>query len=152
MLDEFCYIGIPFRYNNKFSFYKNIDQGRKALFAFYSQCKYLSVNCKTMLDLSETYRKYYMLFVWGFCKGNQVEKLHLDVCIQLLCVKKSTCNVMVYLELGRISVEYVYICLFCMIKYWFRLLSTRNSILKEAYTVLLSLTEANVYNVNWVSF
>ena len=54
------------------------------------------------------------------------------------------CNVMVYLEL-RIPVEYIR--LFRMIKYMFTLLSTRNSILKKAYTVLFNLTEANVYNV-----
>ena len=59
-----------------------------------------------------------------------MDKLHLGFCKQLLCVKKSTCNVMVYFELGRILVECIR--LLRMIKYWFRLLSTRNGILKEA--------------------
>ena len=57
---------------------------------------------------------------------------------------------MVYFELGRIPIEYIR--LFRMIKYWFRLPSARNSIRMEAYTVLFNLTEANGYNVNWVSF
>ena len=45
-----------------------------------------------------------------------------------------------------------YIRLFRMIKYWFRLLSTRNSILKEVCTVSFSLTETNVYNVDCLVF
>ena len=52
--DEFCNLGIPVIYNNKFSFLLK-HLALKALFVLYSKCKHLSVNCKTMLDLFDTY-------------------------------------------------------------------------------------------------
>ena len=128
-------------------------KGRKALFAMYSKCKPLSLNCKTMLDHFDTYITsilFYSCQVWRFSKGNEMKKLHLEFCKRLLCVKKSTCYVMVYFELGRIPIEHI--CIYRMIKYRFKLLSTRNSILKEAYTVAFNLAETNSFQVNWISF
>ena len=58
--------------------------------------------------------------LWGFNKGTEVESLHFEFCRRLLGVKKSTCNIMVYFEFGRIPLEYM--CPFCIIKYWFKLL------------------------------
>ena len=80
---------------------------------------------------------YYSCKVWGFNKGTEVEKLHK----RLLGVKQSTCNIMVYSELGRIPLEYMH--LFRIIKYWFKLHTTTNCILKEAYNVLLDLSDGN---------
>ena len=43
--------------------------------------------------------------------------------------------------------------LFRIIKYWFKLLTTTNCILKESYNVLLDLSDGNtVHNYNWVTF
>jgi len=40
--------------------------------------------------------------VWGIRKCTEIEKVHfIDFRKRLLCVKKSTCNVMIYYELGR---------------------------------------------------
>ena len=86
-----------------------------------------------------------------FNKGTEVEKLHLELCKRVQGVKKSTCNIMVYFELGRIPLEYMR--LFRIIKYWFKLLTTTNCILKEAYNVLLDLSDSStVHNYNWVTF
>ena len=94
------------------------DQGCKSLFALYAKCKSLSVNCKTMSGLFDIYVSsilYYSCEVWGLNKGTEVEKLHLEFCKRLLGVKKSTCNIVVYFELGRIPLEYMR--LFHIIKY-----------------------------------
>ena len=75
--DVFCYLGIPFRDNKKFSFLqKHLADPNKVWFALYSKCKHLSVNCKTMLDFFYTSILCYSCEVCGFCKGNDVEKLH----------------------------------------------------------------------------
>ena len=43
--------------------------------------------------------------------------------------------------------------LFRSIKYWFQLLTTTNCILKEAYNILLDLSDGNTFhNYNWVTF
>ena len=58
---------------------------------------------------------------------------------------------MVYFELGRIPLEYMR--LFRSIKYWFQLLTTTNCILKEAYNILVDLSDGNTFhNYNWVTF
>ena len=73
----------------------------------------------------------------GFNKGTEVEKLHK--------------RLLVYSELGRMPLEYMR--LFRIIKYWFKLHATTNCILKEAYNVLLDLSDGNtVHNYNWVTF
>ena len=71
-----------------------------------------------------------------------MERLHLELFKRLLGVKKSTCNIMAYFELGRIPLEYMR--LFRIIKYWFKLLTTTNCILKEAYNVLLDLSKGKI--------
>ena len=49
-----------------------------------------------------------------------------------MCVKKSTCNIMVYCELGRLPLNATR-----TINYWSKLLSTDNCILKQCYKQLL---------------
>jgi len=73
--------------------------------------------------------------VWGYHKGDNIEKVHLDFCKRLLCVKKSTCNIMIYAELGRHPLRYIRI--YNMIKYRCKLLSTNNCILSHVICVML---------------
>ena len=107
-----------------------------------------------MLGLFDTYVSsilYYSCEVWGFNQGTEVEKLHLEFCKMLLGVKKYTCNIMVYFELGGTPLEYMR--LFRIIKDRFKWLTTTNCILKEAYTLLLDFSDGNtVHNFNWVTF
>ena len=39
--------------------------------------------------------------VWGFCKANQIERVHMQFCKRLLGVKKSTQNNFIYGELFK---------------------------------------------------
>ena len=59
--------------------------------------------------------------IWGLHHGGCLDKVHLDFCKRLLVVKKSSCNVMIYAELGRLPIQAIrkYIT-----KYWAKLLST----------------------------
>ena len=43
--------------------------------------------------------------IWGLHHGDCLEKVHLDFCKRLLGVKKSSCNVMIYAELGRLPLQ-----------------------------------------------
>ena len=69
--------------------------------------------------------------IWGFQKAHNIEKVHLDFCKSLLSFKQCTTNVMVYYELGRYPL--IYQRVFNIIKYWFKILLSKNCILKNCY-------------------
>jgi hypothetical protein len=151
IVDSFTYLGIVFNYNNKFTVAEKqiSDQGRKAAFALYSNIRSLCLNPETLLSVFDTYIGSVVCYasaVWGFHKGDNIERLHLDFCKRLLGVKKSTCNAMVYAELGRYPLKYVR--MYNIIKYWCKLLVTDNCILRGCYEYLYD--EVETRNVqNW---
>jgi hypothetical protein len=74
------------------------------MFALKRNSKSLRLNVETMLSLFECYIGSVLNYgteVWGCHKGDNIERVHLDYCNTMLGVKRTTCNVMVYTELGR---------------------------------------------------
>ena len=140
-------------HNNKFSrSVKHVaDQGRKALFSLRSKCKNMNLNFKTILHLFDTYIGSVLMYgceIWGTNKCLDIEKIHIDFCKHLLSVRKSTCNAMVYFELGRLPLSCNFT--FRILKFWFKLLNTDNCILNTAYVALKE--RADNQKHNWVSF
>jgi exonuclease III len=149
IVDSFNYLGMLFNFNNKFRVAEShiADQGRKAMFALKRNSKSLSLNVETMLSLFDCYIGSVLNYgaeIWGFHKGTNIERVHLDYCKTLLGVKKTTCNVMVYTELGRYPLRYIRI--YRMIKYWCKLLNTNNCILRACYDTLYADAQRNVKN------
>ena len=64
-----------------------------------------------------------------------IEKVQLDFCKRVLGVKKSTCNVMIYSELGRLPLHVIR--KFKVLKYLVKILSTDNCILQQCYQEML---------------
>ncbi|XP_021348592.1 uncharacterized protein LOC110447309 isoform X2 [Mizuhopecten yessoensis] len=154
VVEQFTYLGIDFKWNNKFNIVQKqlSGQGRKSVFALYTKCKNMNLNCHTLIKLFDTYVTSILCYaseVWGSCKGIDIEKVHLEFCKRILCVKKSTCNVMIYFELGRFPI--VHTRHYNLIKYWFKLLNTKNCVLKTAYDELMYMPKRNTV-FNWVTF
>ncbi|XP_069129308.1 uncharacterized protein [Argopecten irradians] len=144
VVDEFCYLGVLLQFNNKFkTTIKHIaSQARKAVFALRAKCNQVNFNIKTLLHLFDTYIVsilHYACETWAGFKADEVEKVHIEFCKNILCVKKSTCNAMVYYELGRFPLVNQQI--FKAFKYWFKLLNSNNCILKEIYQFFFKETE-----------
>ena len=79
------------------------------------------------------------------------ERIHLNYCKNILNVKSSTSNVMVYYELGRTPLIYHRKCR--MFKYWFKLLNTSNCILQNCHRYLYDeLERCPNNNSNWLYF
>lgn len=134
LVDEFCYLGVLLNYNGKFS--KAVqhvsEQGRKAMFALNSKVNSLYLNITTHIKLFDTYIHVssilcYGAEIWGHHKAPKIEKVHLDFCKNLLGVKQCTTNAMVYFELGRFP--FIYQRLYCIVKFWFKILSSKNCII-----------------------
>jgi hypothetical protein len=72
---------------------------------------------------------------WGFHKGPDVEKVHLNFCKNIFGVNKRTDKNMIYSELGRFP---LYIKRKLRIfKYWLKIKNTNNCILKECYNYMV---------------
>ena len=110
------------------------DQGRKAVFSLKSKVSSLNLNIVTQLNLFDTYISNILCYgseIWGFHKASNIEKVQLDYCKKLLGGKQCTTNVMIYFELGRYPL--IYNRMYRILKYWFKLLSTNNCILRACY-------------------
>ena len=110
------------------------------------------LNTETLLSLFDTYIGSILNYgceVWGFNKANSHEIIHIQFCKRILGVKKSTTNMMVYSELGRLP---LYISSnIRIVKYWTKLLNTDNCILKECYATLYDECLKPPRAINWVS-
>ena len=72
---------------------------------------------------------------YNFIQGNAIERIHLQLCINVLRVKRTTQHECVYGELGRVN----YQCrrYFNIIKYWVKLLHTNDTkFYKKVYLML----------------
>ena len=88
--------------------------------------------------------------IWGFQKGDVIERLHMKFCKTILGVKKSTQNDFIYGELGRRTM----LCnrQICIIKYWFKILSSNeNKYVRKVYKMMLNDININPNKVNWAS-
>ena len=106
IVDSFNYLGLCFYYNGRYTQAEKqlSSQARKALFALYKNVKNMYLNVETSLLLFDMYIGSILQYaseIWGLHHGDCLEKVHLDFCKRLLGVKKSSCNVMIYAELGR---------------------------------------------------
>ena len=86
--------------------------------------------------------------IWGSHKGEDIEKIHLNVVKRTLKVRRSTVNSMIYFELGRVP---MYVESYCkMIKYWCIILKTENIVLKTCYETMFESSERKFnQKYNW---
>jgi len=88
--------------------------------------------------------------VWGFVKGDAIERVHLQFCKRLLGVKKTTQNDFIYGELGRVS--YQTLKDYNIIKFWINILNTENNkFIRKTYDTLRLDMERYPQKQNWCS-
>lgn len=89
---------------------------------------------ETQINVFDTYVKSVLCYgaeIWGFHKGPDVERVHINFCKRILGVRKNTCNSAVYYELGRIPLD-IYRKR-RILKYWLKLRKSNNCILSACY-------------------
>ena len=88
--------------------------------------------------------------IWGFYPTKAIEQVHKDFCKNILKVKRSTMNEIMYGELGRIALivqRYIRI-----VKYWLKCFNIKHTRLtKVLYNVQFNALTNNHTIVNWVS-
>ena len=111
-VDQFCYLGIVFKYNNTFqeSIKLNVDKARKALFKLKSFATKVNLSTQVMLHLFDHAILPILLYgceIWGYENIEQIEVFHRNFLRQLLMVDRSTPIPMVYGELGRFEIKFI---------------------------------------------
>ena len=89
-------------------------------------------------------------YVWGFSKGKDIERVHLQFCKKLLAVKQCTQNDFIYGETGRMPLQLRRY--FHIIKYWFKVISSANhKYIKATYDMQLRDLNYLPHKSNWAS-
>jgi hypothetical protein len=125
IVSEFSYLGIIFSSGGSFS--KTHDalagQALKALFKLKSYLyKFTNVSVSHKLDLFDKLILPILLYgseVSGFSNAEQLEKIHLKFCKQLLGVRQQTPNSFIYGELGRMPIKQHRII--SAVRYWLKI-------------------------------
>ena len=156
IVSSFSYLGIVFTPGGSFSKAQKTlsGQAQKAIFKLNSCLNdFVNVTPKHILELFDKLISPILNYgaeIWGFCKANQIERVHMQFCKRLLGVKISTQNNFIYGELGRLNYQtqrYLII-----IKYWLKIVnSEEHKLIRKVYNVLLHDIERNDRIINWVS-
>ena len=103
--DSCKYLGIIFNYNGKFRLAKqdHLLRGKRAMFAIIAKTRKLHLPIDVQLELFDVVVTSVVLYgseILCYERCEILQKLYLQFCKIILCLKISTCNVMVYGELG----------------------------------------------------
>ena len=148
-VDCFNYLGTVFNYTGSFNLNNEYITGKalKALNVLMVNCKKFPLKPKLLCQLFGSILSY-ASEVWGFTKAKDIERIHLKFCKRILNVPRNACTAAVYGELGRYP---LYINWYCrVIKYWCKLQSTDNIILKNVYRLCKEDYDKG-NNKNWVA-
>ena len=156
IVSKFNYLGVVFTTGGSFSDAQRTLAGQslKAIFKMNKYLyKYTDITVKHRLDLFDKLISPILNYgseVWGFVKGDAIERIHMQLCKSLLGVKRSTQNDFIYGELGRLNCQTSRY--FNIIKYWVKILHTNsNKFNKKVYLTLLSDCERYPNKKSWCS-
>lgn len=157
IVNKFSYLGVVFSSGGSFTECQSklAGQAQKAIFKLNNYLyKFTNITPRHRLELFDklvTPILNYSCEVWGFCKADKIERVHMHFCKQLLGVKFSTQNDFIYGELGRVS--YYIRRLFSIIKYWFKIINADNRrYIKHVYKLMLEDLDQNPNIKNWACF
>jgi hypothetical protein len=155
IIDSYCYLGMLLNYNGNFctARKKITEQTHKALFAVYRKIRNISIPVDLQLKLFDSLVIPILLYaseVWGFENKESIEKVHLQLCKNILKVRSTTPNYMVYGELGRYPME-------VMVKrkivlFWNNLLCEGNKLSSILYKLMFKLHDQNPSHFKWISY
>ena len=87
--------------------------------------------------------------IWGFHRADDIEKIHIKFLKQLLGVRRQTCNIAIYGELGRVPL--IVLRKIRILKYWKKIISSQESLLYKVYVLQANELNSGFINENsWV--
>ena len=154
---NFTYLGVVFTSGGSFTdtFEMLAGQARKAIVRLNKYLyKFTQITPKHYLDLFDKLIKPILQYgseVWGFSNAPILERVQLQVCKNILGVKRSTQNDFVYGELGRVDLKTLRFV--AVIKFWFKILTCENTkYITSVCKMMLHDIELHPNKSNWASF
>ena len=123
-----------------------MNEARRSLFAMYKRIKNQSISIELQLRLFDSIVEPILLYgseVWGFENTIYIEWIHIQFCKNILHLRKSTPNYMVYGELGLFPLS-INIKM-RMVGFWNRLVSNEHKFSSHLYRLMLSLHNSGVH-------
>ena len=154
IVDNFSYLGIIFNYNGKFTLAKRklCDQAQKALFALYGKIRNICIPVDLQLKLFESLIEPILLYaceIWGFENSEIIEKIQLRFLKNILSVRSSTPNYMVYGETGKSPLDIKVKTR--MLNFWSKILSNPDKLSGKLYQLSLELHDTGVCSSGWIT-
>ena len=156
IVKHFQFLGVVFSTGGSFTEAQSTlsGQAQKAIYKLYKYLyNYVNVPVTHYLELFDkliTPILCYGCEVWGFCRADKIEKIHLQFCKRLLKVKTSTQNDTIYGELGRFPLQLIRYKR--IIKYWLKILSIPDTkYVKCAYYHMKQHAEIFPRKTNWAT-
>ena len=133
---NFIYLGANVSCNGKFSQAQKClsEQASKALDALSNVFNDNVLLVQDKLKLFDSIILLILMYdseIWGFCRSDDIEKVHLQFLKQILGALKQTSNVAVYGELGRFPL--FVLRKIRILKYWFKILNAPDTLLYKVY-------------------
>ena len=142
IVSKYTYLGIVFTTGSSFNTAQSTlsGQAQKAIFILNKYLtKFSNLVPSHILDLFDKLISPIFCYgseVWGFSKGKDIERVHLQFCKKLLAVKQCTQNDFIYGETGRMPLQLRRY--FHIIKYGFKVISSANhKYIKATYDMQL---------------
>ena len=154
IVDKFSYLGIIFNYNGKFTLAKKklSEQAQKALFALYGKIRNICIPIDLQLKLFESLVEPILLYaceIWGFENSPILEKIHLRFLKNILSIRSTTPNYMVYGETGRTPLDIKVKTR--MLNFWSKILCNPDKLSGKLYQLFLQLHSTGLCNSGWIT-
>ena len=128
-----------------------MNEARCSLFSIYKRIRNQPIPIDLHLKLFDSIVEPILLYgseVWGFENTIDIEWIHLQVCKNILHLRKGKPNYMVYGELGRLLLS-INIKM-RMVGFWNRLVSNEHKLSSHLYRLMLSLHNSGVHEFKWI--
>jgi len=155
IVESYSYLGLLFSYNGKFNMAKKklVEQAQKAVYALYRKTRNMAIPIDLQLKLFDSLIEPILLYaceIWGFENINILEKVHLRFLKNILSVRSSTPNFMVYGETGRYPLAIKVKTR--VLNFWTKLLMNQTKLSGIMYNLLYSMYSSENYNSKWLLF
>ena len=154
--DSYKYLGIIFNNNGKFRVAKQdiLLRGKRAMFALITKARKLHLPIDVHPEPFDTVVTTVVLYgseIWCYEGCEILEKLHLQFCKIILCLNKSTCNVMVYGELWRYPL--LIAAKMRILSFWARLITSQETKVScMLYKLLYKMHVSNFNHNEWLMY
>ena len=110
IVKTYKYLGVLFSRSGSFLATRKYlrEQGTKSMYSLIRKCRFNNLSIECQLDMFDKIVVPILLYgseVWGFENCDILERVHLRFCKNILRLKQSTPNFMVYSELGRYPIS-----------------------------------------------